>query len=163
MTTNYLTLYEGLKTFRDAMLPFIVEKLQVAYGDEWWERGVARCFREEDIEHLRVLFDKRDSLVVERPGDELAEMLDVTRFGNIFESNWQAVFGEVFGDRKVIHGAVGELAGVLRRGDRPADPGRGGRGDPGGGDRGERGRGPAEHGGAGDPGEPVSAGDEGGD
>lgn len=103
MTTNYLTLYEGLKIFRDAMLPFIVEKLLAAYGDRWWEQGVARCFREEDIERLRVLFEKRhDSLVVERPGDELAEMLDINWFGNIIESNWKAVFGQVFGDRKVI-------------------------------------------------------------
>lgn len=28
MSTNYLGLYEGLKIFRDAVLPFIVEKLQ---------------------------------------------------------------------------------------------------------------------------------------
>lgn len=103
MTTNYLTLYEGLKIFRDAMLPFIVEKLQAAHGDNWWEQGVARCFKPEDIERLRVLFEKRhDSLVVERPGDELAEMLDINWFGNIIESNWKAVFGDVFGDRKVI-------------------------------------------------------------
>ena len=33
MTTNYLTLYEGLKLFRDHLLPFIVAKLQTAYGD----------------------------------------------------------------------------------------------------------------------------------
>ncbi len=96
MTTNYLTLYEGLKIFRDATLPFIVEKLQAAYGDDWWERGVARCFKQEDIERLRLLFEKRyDSLVVERPGDELAEMLDINLFGNIIEGNWKQVFHEV--------------------------------------------------------------------
>jgi len=103
MTTNYLTLYEGLKIFRDAMLPFIVEKLQAAYGDDWWEQGVARCFKREEIERLRLLFEKRyDSLVVERPGDELAEMLDINWFGNIIEGNWKQVFREVFGDRKVV-------------------------------------------------------------
>ena len=103
MSTNYLILYEGLKIFRDAMLPFIVEKLQAVYGDQWWEQGVARGFRSEDIERLRVQFEKRhDSLVVERPGEELAEMLDVNWFGNILESNWKAVFRDVFGDRKVI-------------------------------------------------------------
>ena len=103
MSTNYLTLYEGLKIFRDAMLPFIVEKLQAAYGDDWWEQGVARCFKQEDIERLRVLFEKRyDSLVVERPGDDLAEMLDINWFGNIIEGNWKPVFRNIFGDRKVI-------------------------------------------------------------
>jgi len=103
MTTNYLILYEGLKLFRDAMLPFIVEKLQATYGDDWWEQGVARCFRQEDIERLRLLFEKRyDSLVIERPGDELAEMLDINWFGNIIEGNWKQVFREVFSDRKVI-------------------------------------------------------------
>jgi hypothetical protein len=103
MSTNYLTLYEGLKIFRDAMLPFIVEKLQAVYGDHWWEQGVARCFRQEDIERLRAQFERRhDSLVVERPGDELAEMLDINWFGNILEAIWKAVFRDVFGDRKVI-------------------------------------------------------------
>jgi len=103
MTANYLTLYEGLKIFRDAMLPFIVEKLQAAYGDNWWEQGVARCFKQEEIERLRVFFEKRsDSLVVERPGDELAEMLDINWFGNIIEGNWKPVFRDVFGDRKVV-------------------------------------------------------------
>jgi predicted AAA+ superfamily ATPase len=103
MTTNYLTLYEGLKIFRDAMLPFIVEKLQAAYGDDWWEQGVARNFKEEEIEQLRILFEKRhDSLVVERPGDELAEMLDINWFGNIIEGNWKIVFKDAFHDRKVI-------------------------------------------------------------
>ncbi|MBN1136865.1 MAG: DUF499 domain-containing protein, partial [Anaerolineae bacterium] len=101
--TNYLNLYEGLKIFRDAMLPFIVERLQLTYGDKWWEQGVARCFRPEDIERLRLQFEKRhDSLVVERPGGELAEMLDINYFGNIIEANWKQVFGAAFGDRKVI-------------------------------------------------------------
>jgi len=45
MTTNYLTLYEGLKLFRDVTLPFIVEKLQAAYGDNWWERSVTCCLK----------------------------------------------------------------------------------------------------------------------
>jgi hypothetical protein len=109
MSINYLTLYEGLKIFRDAMLPFIVEKLQAVYGDQWWEQGVARGFKPQDIERLRVQFEKRhDSLVVERPGEELAEMLDVNWFGNILESNWKTVFKDVFGDRKVI-GWLGEV------------------------------------------------------
>lgn len=103
MTTNYLALYEGLKVFRDAMLPFLVEKLQAAYDDRWWEQGVARCFKKEEIERLRVQFEKRqDSFVVERPGDELAEMLDINWFGNIIEGNWKPIFGKVFGDRKII-------------------------------------------------------------
>lgn len=72
------------------MLPFIVVKLQAVYGDQWWEQGVARGFRSEDIERLQVQFEKRhDSLVVERPGEELAEMLDINWFGNILESNWK--------------------------------------------------------------------------
>jgi hypothetical protein len=103
MTDNYLALYEGLEIFRDAMLPFIVEELQSVYGDPWREQDVARGFESEDIERLRLQFEKRhETLVVERPGEELGEMLDVSRFGNILESNWKPVFQTVFDDRKVI-------------------------------------------------------------
>jgi hypothetical protein len=127
MTTNYLSLYEGLKIFRDATLPFIVEKLQMVYGDDWWEQGVARCFRPEDIERLRIQFEKRhDSLVVERPGDELAEMLDISHFGNIIDANWKQVFGDALGDRKVIDWLyeVREVRNAVahpQTGDMPAD------------------------------------------
>jgi len=100
---HYLTLYEGLKIFRDDMLSSIIEKLEAAYGDHWWEQGIARCLTQKEIERLRRLFEKdRDSLVVERPGEELAEMLDINQFGNIIEGNWKPVFRQVFGDRKVI-------------------------------------------------------------
>jgi hypothetical protein len=81
---------------------------------------VGRGFKPEDIERLRVQFEKRhDSLVVERPGEELTEtfvslsrtMLDINWFGNILESkrryrrvvirtpvrweNWQDFYNEV--------------------------------------------------------------------
>lgn len=103
MANNYLRLYEGLKVFRDAMVPFIEEKLQAAYGDDWWQQGVVRCFPRRDMERLRVQFEKRhDSLVIERPGDKLVEMLDINYFGNIIEANWKQVFADIFGDRKVI-------------------------------------------------------------
>jgi len=59
MTTNYLRLNKGLKIFRDAMVPFIEEKLQAVYGNDWWEKGVARCFPPEDMKRLQVQFAKR--------------------------------------------------------------------------------------------------------
>jgi len=39
---------------------------------------------------------------MDRPGDRQAEMLDINHFGNIIEANWKQVFGDTFGDRKVI-------------------------------------------------------------
>ncbi|HXW00750.1 MAG TPA: Swt1 family HEPN domain-containing protein, partial [Anaerolineae bacterium] len=114
---NYLLLYEGLKIFRDPMLAFICEQLKNAYGDSWWEQGVARCFKGEDIDRIYVDFKKRQaSLDVEHTGDELAEMLDVGRFGNIigYKHNWNNVFRNTFGEsrRSKVLGWLDEIREV---------------------------------------------------
>lgn len=105
MSKNYVALYEGLKVYRDAMLGFVKTQLEAAYGDEWWERGVRRVFRDEDIDRLERNFERRFSglPVVKRPGTERHEILDINYFNNIIQGNWKQAFAEPFGnDRGVL-------------------------------------------------------------
>jgi len=98
-------LYEGLKAYRDAMLCFVKIQLEAVYGDEWWERGVRRVFRDEDIDRLEKSFERRFSgiPVVKRPGTERHEILDINYFNNIIQGNWKQTFAEPFGnDRGVL-------------------------------------------------------------
>ena len=99
---NYIILYEGLnKIFRDTMVAFIREQLENSYGDGWWKQGVAPCFKEEDLNLIQIQFEKRhSSLVIERPGNELAEVLDASRFSNIigYKQNWNNIFRNIFGE-----------------------------------------------------------------
>ena len=109
MNNNYTRVYQGLKLFRDAMLPFIVEKLQAAYGNRWWEQGVARCFMEKDIERLRAQFEKRHTLVVELPGQHrflCPDGLDL------------AVVGDSGGTERLLEGILNASLG------RQVEPGR---------------------------------------
>lgn len=104
MSKNYIALYEGLKIFRDAMLAFLAERLKMAYGDKWWEQGVRRVFREEDIAALETQFKRRFSSPIgpARPGTEQYEILDVNYFTNIFEGNWKQAFAEPFGNDRTV-------------------------------------------------------------
>jgi tetratricopeptide (TPR) repeat protein len=105
MSKNYVALYQGLKVFRDAMLAFIKARLEAVYGDEWWERGVRRVFRDEDIAQLEKDFERRFSglPIVTRPGVEQHEILDINYFNNIIDGNWKQVFAEPFdNDRGVL-------------------------------------------------------------
>lgn len=105
MSKNYVALYEGLKIFRDAKLAFIKERLEKAYGDKWWEQGVRRVFREEDIAELEAQFGRRftSPLGPIRPGTERHEILDINWFTNIVEGNWKQAFAEPFrSDRSVL-------------------------------------------------------------
>src|SRR4051794_38558069 len=94
MNNNYLAVYEALKLFRDATLTFIRMHLEQAYGDKWWEQGVRRGFKPEDIQRLEEEFQRRfqSPLGPARPGQELYEILDVPWFTNVFEMNWKTAF-----------------------------------------------------------------------
>ena len=105
MSDNYATVYQGLKLFRDAMLSFIIERLQAAYGNDWWEQGVRRCFRPEDIDRLEDQFYRRYGRAVPfvfRPGTDLYEILDVNHFTNILERNWKKGFAQPFGNDRTV-------------------------------------------------------------
>ena len=104
MSTNYVALYEGLKIFRDAMLAFLKKRLEIAYGDEWWERGVQLVFRDEDIARLENQFKRRftSPLSPARPGTEQYEILDINYFTNIFEGNWKQAFAQPFGNDRTM-------------------------------------------------------------
>ncbi|MCS6908191.1 MAG: Swt1 family HEPN domain-containing protein [Anaerolineales bacterium] len=104
MSQNYVALYEALKVFRDAMLAFVKERLEKAYGDVWWERGVRRVFRDEDIAELEAQFERRFTSLLgpTRPGTERHEILDINYFTNIFEGNWKQAFAEPFGNDRTV-------------------------------------------------------------
>ena len=102
---NYARVSEGLKLFRDSMLGFIVAELKRAHGElNWWEQGVAKHFKKEDLDHLKELFEKRGQKLSVLPirAAELHEMLDVNHFRPIVEGNWKDVFEPTLKDRKVL-------------------------------------------------------------
>jgi hypothetical protein len=114
MSDNYATVYQGLKLFRDAMLPFIIERLQAAYGNDWWEQGVRRCFRPEDVDRLEDQFYRRYGRAVPfvfRPGTNLYEILDVNHFANVLrrKRNWEKVFAQTFNDDRTVLTWLGEI------------------------------------------------------
>lgn len=112
MSTNYLAAYEALKIFRDATLTFIKTHLEAAYGDDWWNRGVARGFKPETIQELEAQFNRRfDSpLGPARPGQERHEILDINWFTNILEANWKTVFAAPFHNDRATLTLVREVA-----------------------------------------------------
>jgi type I restriction enzyme R subunit len=90
---NYARVSEGLKLFRDATLGFIVAELKRAHGDlHWWEQGVARFFKQEELDHLKELWEKRGQKLSALPlrASELHETLDISHLRNIIEGNLQA-------------------------------------------------------------------------
>ncbi|HYK20926.1 MAG TPA: Swt1 family HEPN domain-containing protein [Pyrinomonadaceae bacterium] len=105
MADNYVALYRGLHVFRNAMLPFLIERLRMAYGKEWWKAGVRRALGENVCDQLEANYQKRYDKtlpVVTRPGTELWEMLDTNRFLPIIEANWKGSFADVFKQRDQI-------------------------------------------------------------
>jgi hypothetical protein len=102
---NYARVSEGFKLFRDATLGFIVAELKRAHGDlHWWEQGVAKHFKKEDLDHLKELFEKRGQKLSVLPirASELHEMLDISHFRPIIEGNWKEVFETTLRDRKAL-------------------------------------------------------------
>jgi hypothetical protein len=102
---NYARVSEGLKLFRDSILGFVVAELKRAYGElNWWEQGVARHFKKEDLDNLKELFEKRGQKLTVLPirAAELHEMLDVNHVRPIVEGNWKDVFEATLKDRKVL-------------------------------------------------------------
>jgi hypothetical protein len=102
---NYARVSEGFKLFRDATLGFIVAELKRAHGDlHWWEQGVAKHFKKEDLDNLKELFEKRGQKLTVLPirAAELHEMLDINHFRPIIEGNWKDVFETTLRDRKAL-------------------------------------------------------------
>jgi hypothetical protein len=105
MDNNYAALYRGIQIFRNAMLPFLIERLRMSYGKGWWESGVQRALGENVVKELEANYKKRYEKalpVVKRSGTELWEMLDPNRFLPIIEANWKGSFADVFKQRDQI-------------------------------------------------------------
>ena len=101
MSTNDLAVYEALKLFRDATLAFIRTHLERAYGDRWWEHGVRRGFKPEDMQ---------SPLGPAHPGQELYAILDVPWFTNIFEANWKQAFAAPCHNNRAVLTLLKEVA-----------------------------------------------------
>lgn len=110
-TSNYTLLYDALRTFRDAMLPFIITRLKETYGNVWWHDGVKRVLGESVLAELEATRDRRYKKPlssVEASEIELYEQLDINRFVQLVEGNWRA-FAAVFKQRNVITTWLGEI------------------------------------------------------
>jgi hypothetical protein len=96
---NNITLYHGLVLFRNAMLPFIIERLRAFYGNGWWKAGVARVLGEDTINNLDKQFQRRYKKTlasVKRPGQDVEQMLDIGHFLPIIQGNWKQCFTQTF-------------------------------------------------------------------
>jgi tetratricopeptide (TPR) repeat protein len=108
---NYVFLYRGLSIARDALLEYIVNCLKGFYGPEWWKLGVEPAFRAEDMEKLKLQFQKRfaNQEGPSRPGTELYEILDLNYFGNIIEYNWKKVFSQKLNNDRTLLAYMKEI------------------------------------------------------
>ena len=91
--SNYTLLYDALKTFRDAMLPFIISRLKETYGNGWWHDGVKRVLGDTILAELEAARERRyrkPLSSVAAPELELYEQLDVNRFVQLVDGNWRA-------------------------------------------------------------------------
>lgn len=99
---NNVVLYEGLFVFRNAMLSFILEQLQKAYGKGWWSAGIQRALGDTVSANLEKQFQRRygkELAAIKRPGQEVYEMLDIGHFLPIIQRNWKGSFASVFGQQ----------------------------------------------------------------
>jgi hypothetical protein len=95
-------LFDAQIVFRNAMLSFIVERLRLVYGKQWWDRGVERVFRDEDVQRWKEQYHRRNPKPSGKDhysDDEFKEILDFNYFPNIFDGNWNNAFKQVLSNR----------------------------------------------------------------
>ena len=69
----------------------IRERLEAAYGDSWWERGVLPALTEDQRRILDIALERE-------PTTNLSTLLDAPHFGRIVLRNQAAAFGQAFRD-----------------------------------------------------------------
>ena len=65
------------------------ERLESAYGDGWFQRGVLLAITDKQRENLKITLENR-------PVNDLSVLLDAIHFGRIVRRNHAAVFADVF-------------------------------------------------------------------
>ena len=103
---------EALRIYREAMREFVTQKLQDVYGDQlWWQQGVARLFKAEEMGRLEEIFESRTTRLsaVDPKVTEMADMLDISHFRQIIDANWRQVFGQFLKDKSVVGAWIGEV------------------------------------------------------
>jgi len=110
-TSNYALMMDALRIYREAMREFVTGRLREAYRDLWWQQGVARHFKPEEMERLEEIFQSRAIKKSAVPTNvrEMADMLDIGHFRTIIEANWRPVFKDALGDKAVLDGWIGEV------------------------------------------------------
>ena len=88
---GFMFFTETHKLYVQGVRRAICQRLQSAFGDEWWERGVELALRPEQRESLR-------SQVERRPGRDRQLLLDVSHFGWIIVNHHNEVFSDAFRD-----------------------------------------------------------------
>ena len=111
MASNYALMMDALRIYREAMRTFVTTRLRQAYRDLWWQQGVARHFKPEEMERLEEIFQSRTikKSAVPTNVQEMADMLDIGHFRTIVEANWRPVFKDALGDKAVLDGWIGEV------------------------------------------------------
>jgi hypothetical protein len=98
--SNRTVVYSVLSdVFRPRFLAWLVSTLKQQFGEQgWWEQGVKRAFKDDDVAKLGKDFERRyagRALGAGAKPQELGEILDVYHFRNIVECHWKAVFGKL--------------------------------------------------------------------
>ncbi|MBI4339031.1 MAG: hypothetical protein HY680_03665 [Chloroflexi bacterium] len=111
--TNYERLGEGLKLYRDAVRPFVVEHLRRAFPqDDWMEHAVFPYLRPNQADSLRTAISRASAAGLFETPKKAEDHLDLQHLGPIVRGNWERVFKTVLGGTQVI-GYIQE-AGIAR-------------------------------------------------
>ena len=90
-TDGFIFFTKTHKLYVQGVRRAICQRLQSAFGDEWWERGVELALRPEHRESLRNEMERR-------PSRDLQLFLDASHFGWIIVNHHNEAFSDAFHD-----------------------------------------------------------------
>ena len=87
----YLLFTQCHKLYIQGVRQALRERLESAYEDDWWNRGVILALSDDQRRNLENMLNRE-------PDRELAEMLDSPHFGRIITNHHTSVFSDAFPD-----------------------------------------------------------------
>ena len=91
----YLLFTRCHKLYIQGVRQALRERLELAYGDDWWSRGVLQALSDEQRRNL-------ENMVKRDPDRRLSEFLDSPHFGRIVSNHHTSIFSDAFHDSVAI-------------------------------------------------------------
>ena len=104
-TDAYIFFTECHRLFIQGMRRALRERLESAFGDDWWERGVIRALNLENGKNLQAVADRS-------PDRELHYFIDAPHFGWIISNHHNEVFSDAFSDSMSTFRDLRRLSGI---------------------------------------------------